>query len=131
MQVGSRFVASIEASSHVAFKNAVITSSEGDTQLSLKQLTPVRLLKNEFYRQVQAAEISGASKEILSELLGKGRSRKGMFEGNLHEGELEIGQVSSMIKNILPASEILRNIWNEFVESTGRLSSLHQQIITS
>ena len=131
VQVGSRFVASNEASSHPAFKMAVINSSEGDTQLSLKQLTPVRLLKNKFYQQVQEAENAGASKETLADLLGKGRSKKGMFEGNLEEGELEIGQVSSLVNDIIPASEILQNIWKEFIETTGKLSKLHHQITSS
>lgn len=114
VQVGSRYVASEEASSHANFKQLVIQSNEGDTQLMLKQLTPVRLLKNEFYRQVQAAENSGASKEELQQLLGRGRAKKGMFEGNLEEGELEIGQVSTLIRDILPAATITQQIWDEF-----------------
>lgn len=124
VQAGSRFVASVEASSHPAFKQAVIASEEGDTRLSLKQLTPVRLLKNEFYQQVQAAENAGASKEELAALLGRGRSKKGMFEGNLAEGELEIGQVSALLKDILPAGEIVKNIWSEF---TATINSLRME----
>lgn len=114
VQVGSRFVASLEASCHSNFKNAVINAAEGDTMLSLKALTPVRLLKNKFFQQVQQAEFNGMSKEDLEKLLGRGRAKKGMFEGNLEEGELEIGQVSSMIKTIKPAAEILHEIWAEY-----------------
>lgn len=115
VQMGSRFVASEEASSHINFKNAVIHAAEGDTQLSLKQLTPVRLLKNEFFRQVQEAELRGASKEELASLLGRARAKKGMFEGDLEQGELEIGQVSSLLGNILPAKAIVENVWKEFM----------------
>ena len=114
VQVGSRFVASLEASCHSNFKNAVINAAEGDTMLSLKALTPVRLLKNKFFEQVQQAEFNGMSKEDLEKLLGRGRAKKGMFEGNLVEGELEIGQVSSMIETIKPAAEILHEIWAEY-----------------
>jgi enoyl-[acyl-carrier protein] reductase II len=114
VQVGSRFVASEEASAHLNFKNAVINSNEGDTALTLKQLTPVRLMKNNFYQQVQAAEWQGASMEQLKELLGRARAKKGMFEGQLDEGELEIGQVSCLLKEILPAELIVRQLWNEF-----------------
>lgn len=114
VQVGSRYVASEEASSHLNFKEAVINSKEGDTKLMLKQLAPVRLLKNEFYQQVQAAEDSGAGKEELIQLLGRARAKKGMFEGDLNAGELEIGQVSALLDDILPAATITENIWNEF-----------------
>ena len=114
VQIGSRFVASVEASCHNNFKNAVIDAIEGDTMLSLKALSPVRLLKNNFYQQVQQAESICASKEQLEELLGRGRAKKGMFEGNMDDGELEIGQVSSMINNIKPAAEILNEIWMEY-----------------
>lgn len=114
VQVGSRFVASEEASSHINFKNAVINAKEGDTQLSLKKLTPVRLIRNQFFQQVQEAENSGASAETLAGLLGRGRAKLGMFEGNLEEGELEIGQVSALIKEIKPAGAIVSEIWNEY-----------------
>ena len=97
---------------------------EGDTQLSLKELTPVRLVKNKFYEQVAAAEERGASKEALETLLGHGRAKKGMFEGDLEEGELEIGQVSSSIREILPAGQILQQIWNEFLKAKVELSHL-------
>src|SRR5688500_14846438 len=116
VQVGSCFVASEEASSHSNFKNAIINAAEGDTHLSMKALTPVRLLKNKFYEQVAAAEKRGATVEELKELLSKGRAKKGMLEGNLEEGELEIGQVSALLKEILPAGEIVKNIWREFNE---------------
>ena len=114
VQVGSRFVASNEASSHQAFKKAVVHAAEGDTQLSLKQLTPVRLLKNDFYNQVHEAEQRGAGIDELKALLGRARAKKGMYEGDLTEGELEIGQVSALVKDILPAAEIVKNIWEEF-----------------
>ena len=117
VQVGSRFVASDEASAHLNFKNMVINATEGDTQLSLKKLTPVRLLKNNFFTQVQAAENSNASIDELAQLLGKGRAKRGMFEGNLEEGELEIGQVSALIKNIKPAAVIVEEIYREYEEA--------------
>lgn len=114
--MGSRFVASEEASSHIAFKNTVINSQEGDTVLTMKQLTPVRLIRNSFYEQVREAEEKGAGIEELKILLGRGRAKKGMFEGNLDEGELEIGQVSSLLDRILPAGEIVKKVWQEFME---------------
>ncbi len=114
VQIGSRFIASNEASCHINFKNAVIKSQEGDTVLSLKKLTPVRLLKNEFYDQLQLAETNGAAKEELEQLLGRGRAKKGMFEGDLKEGELEIGQVSALLDQIQPANEIVEQIWQEY-----------------
>jgi enoyl-[acyl-carrier protein] reductase II len=114
VQIGSRFVASNEASAHIIFKNKVITSTEGDTQLMLKKLTPVRLLKNKFYDLVKTAEDNSASAEELSILLGKGRAKKGMFEGDLNEGELEIGQIMALIRDIKPASEIVTEIINEY-----------------
>jgi len=117
VQVGSRFVASDEASSHDSFKNLVISSGEGDTHLSLKQLTPVRLLKNGFFNQVQEAEKKCASPEELQKLLGRGRAKLGMFEGDLDEGELEIGQVSAIIKNIMPAAEIVKDLFKEYADA--------------
>jgi enoyl-[acyl-carrier protein] reductase II len=117
VQVGSRFVASVEASSHINFKNRVIAAKEGDTHLSLKQLTPVRLMKNDFFMQVQEAEKNGASVEALEKLLGKGRAKQGMFEGKLDEGELEIGQVSALIKSIKPAAEIVYELYKEYEEA--------------
>jgi len=115
VQIGSRFVCSEESSSHLSFKKAILNAQEGDTKLSLKELTPVRLLKNKFASTVQDAELGGASKEALSTLLGRGRAKKGMFEGDMEEGELEIGQVSSMIRDIKPAKEIVEEIWSEFL----------------
>ena len=114
VQIGSRFIASEEASSHINFKNAVINSREGDTELSLKQLTPVRLLKNKFYNLVKEAEMRGATKEELVLLLGKGRSKRGMFEGDLDRGELEIGQVSILLNRIQPAAEIVEEVWRDY-----------------
>jgi enoyl-[acyl-carrier protein] reductase II len=117
VQMGSRFVASEEASSHINFKNAVINATEGDTILSMKQLTPVRLIKNKFYKQIQEAELRGASVEELGRLLGRARAKRGMFEGDLEEGELEIGQVSSVLDSILPAQEIVKKVREEFNEA--------------
>ena len=125
VQVGSRFVASEEASSHISFKEAVVNAAEGDTLLSLKNLTPVRLLKNHFFQQVQEAELRGASKEELVELLGRARAKKGMYEGDLKEGELEIGQVSALVTQILPAATIVMNMWDEFCDA------LHNPIETT
>lgn len=115
VQMGSRFVASEEASSHISFKQAVISSSEGDTQLMMKQLTPVRLLKNAFFTEVQQAELRGATVEELKTLLGRARAKKGMFEGDIEQGELEIGQVSAILDDILPAGLIVNNVWEEFM----------------
>jgi enoyl-[acyl-carrier protein] reductase II len=115
VQLGTRFVASVEASSHEKFKEAVIHAGEGDTMLMLKKLTPVRLLKNKFFEYVQKAELSGADENQLKEILGRARAKKGMFEGELDEGELEIGQVSALLDDILPAAEIVHQIWTEFI----------------
>lgn len=117
VQMGSRFVASEEASSHIKFKEAVINAAEGDTQLSIKKLTPVRLIRNKFFQQIQEAEMRGADAEELKKILGKARAKKGMFEGDLDEGELEIGQVSALINDILPAGKIVKNILTEFAEA--------------
>ncbi len=117
VQVGSRFVCSPEASSHLNFKNAVVAANEGDTALTLKELTPVRLIKNAFYKQVSDAEERCASKVELEQLLGRARAKKGMFEGDLEDGELEIGQVSSIIKDIKPAADIVTDIWHEFIST--------------
>lgn len=115
VQIGTRFVASEESSCHPLFKQAVLSAGEGDTKLMLKQLTPVRLLKNPFFEQVQTAELRGDDTNQLATLLGRGRAKKGMFEGDMEEGELEIGQVSALIKEIKPAAEIVREIWEEYV----------------
>jgi enoyl-[acyl-carrier protein] reductase II len=124
VQVGSRFVASVESSAHPAFKEAVLKAKEGDTQLTLKQLTPVRLIKNKFFHEVDQMEKRGASPEELAAHLGRGRAKKGMFEGDLEEGELEIGQVSGFINDILPAGVILQNMMNEFNEALNALKKL-------
>jgi enoyl-[acyl-carrier protein] reductase II len=117
VQIGSRFVASEEASSHINFKKAVLDAAEGDTQLSIKKLTPVRLLKNKFFQQIQEAEARGADSDELREILGRARAKAGMHEGNLEEGELEIGQVSALLNDILPAGKIVGNLWEEFKEA--------------
>lgn len=117
VQVGSRFVCSEEASSHRNFKNAVMEAGEGDTKLSLKKIVPVRLLKNQFFNVISEAEQHGASEQELKHLLGRGRAKKGMFEGDLQEGELEIGQVSTLIKSIEPAGVIVNTMWQEFNEA--------------
>lgn len=116
VQMGTRFVASLEASSHKSFKDAVIHATEGSTQLSLKKLTPVRLLKNKFFQQIDEAEKRGASEDELKTILGRARAKKGMFEGDLEEGELEIGQVSALLDDILPAGDIVKKVWKEFTE---------------
>ena len=125
VQIGSRFVASHEASAHENFKKAIVTAAEGDTKLSFKQLTPVRLLKNKFAEEVVAAELRGENTEYLKNLLGRGRAKKGMFEGDLDQGELEIGQVSGSISEIKSAAEIVNEIWNEFIEEKERISNMN------
>jgi enoyl-[acyl-carrier protein] reductase II len=114
VQVGSRFVASPEASSHPLFKQRVVDAQEGDTQLTLKELAPVRLLKNKFFNDVQAAYAKGAGPEELKTLLGRARAKKGMFEGDMEEGELEIGQVSGLIHRIVPAADIVAELLEEY-----------------
>jgi enoyl-[acyl-carrier protein] reductase II len=128
VQIGSRFVCSEEASSHISFKQAVLDAHEGSTMLSMKNVMPVRLLKNKFYEQIKAAEDDGATKEKLQQILGRGRAKKGMFEGELEEGELEIGQVSALIKNIKPAAEIVNEIWKDFIVALKHpLSNEHEK----
>lgn len=117
VQVGSRFVATPEASSHSSFKEMVINSQEGDTVLTLKELAPVRLLKNSFYTQIQTLYATNPSKEELVKLLGRARAKKGMFEGDLEEGELEIGQIAGLIHDIKPAGEIVDAMMKEFREA--------------
>lgn len=121
VQIGSRFVCTEEASSHLAFKEAVIKAAEGDTFLSMKKLTPVRLLKNNFFEEVRAAEFLGANEDELKKLLGRARAKKGMFEGDVGEGELEIGQVSAMIKNIIPAAQVVSEIWEGYQNGINEL----------
>ncbi|SIR02878.1 NAD(P)H-dependent flavin oxidoreductase [Maribacter ulvicola] len=123
VQVGSRFVASEEASNHINFKEVVINAKEGDTHLTLKELAPVRLVKNKFYNEVQKAYTNNATTEELKTLLGRGRAKKGMFLGDLEDGELEIGQVSALIHDIKPAAEIVSEIMREFKKRKAELSS--------
>jgi len=115
VQIGTRFAASLESSAHSNFKNKITQTQEGETVLTMKALTPVRLIKNKFYEQVKLAEEKGAGLDELRILLGKGRAKKGIFEGDLEEGELEIGQISAAIKEIKPASAILKEMWDEYV----------------
>jgi len=116
VQIGSRFVCTPEASSHQNFKEAILHATESDTMLSIKKVVPVRLLKNKFATAIQTAEAEGATASELQTILGRARAKKGMFEGDMEEGELEIGQVSSMIHSIKPAAEIVQEIWNDFKE---------------
>lgn len=122
VQVGSRFVASEEASSHINFKQRVVNAKEGDTQLTLKELAPVRLIKNKFYEDIQALYKTVPTTENLKKLLGKGRAKKGMFEGDLENGELEIGQISGLIHNIKPVAQIVRDMMREFEEAKNKVS---------
>ncbi|MAR39465.1 MAG: nitronate monooxygenase [Flavobacteriales bacterium] len=124
VQIGSRFVTSEESSAHINFKDEVVKAKEGDTMLSLKQLTAVRLLNNKFYQQVIEAESRGDSVEELSKLLGRSRAKRGMFEGDIDEGELEIGQVSSMIADIKPVKEIIEEIMNEFESQKSKIGNI-------
>jgi enoyl-[acyl-carrier protein] reductase II len=125
VQIGSRFVASEESSAHENFKKAVVNANEGDTILTLKEITPVRLIKNEFYKRVEEAEARCASVEELKEILGRARAKKGMFEGDLVEGELEIGQISAQIKSIKPAAEIIKEIVEEYNARLKQINSLY------
>lgn len=117
VQIGSRFVASQESSAHAAFKQAVVNAQEGDTHLTLKELAPVRLIRNKFYNDIESAYASGAKADELKILLGRARAKKGMFEGDLEEGELEIGQISGMINEILPAKAIMEQLVSDFNEA--------------
>jgi enoyl-[acyl-carrier protein] reductase II len=123
VQVGTRFAVSTESSAHENFKNRVVQSNEGETVLTLKQLAPVRLLKNRFYQKIQDAELRGASLEEMKMLLGNRRAKLGIFEGDLEEGELEIGQVSAAIDQVKPAAEILTEIWEEYTETKTKMFS--------
>lgn len=124
VQIGSRFVASIESSAHPNFKQAVVNAKEGDTILTLKKLTPVRLIKNKFALTALEYENRGASAEELQQLLGRARAKKGMFEGDTEEGELEIGQVSAIIDDIKPAAQIIREIIDEYNQVIQRMCQL-------
>jgi enoyl-[acyl-carrier protein] reductase II len=124
VQIGSRFAVSLESSAHENFKKMVVEINEGETRLTLKKLTPVRMIMNDFYKRVNEAEDLGASAVTLSEILGKGRSRIGIFEGNLSEGELEIGQVSGNLNKIQPVCEIIDEIIQEFASIKTTLNRI-------
>lgn len=123
VQIGTRFVETLEASSHENFKKVILNSPEGSTRLQLKKLVPVRLFKNKFSDIIKELEDKGAEKTILMEFLGQGRAKRGMFEGDLEEGELEIGQVCSQINSILPASRVIKEIWEEFCSIQKEITS--------
>lgn len=124
VQIGSRFVASEESSAHQAFKLAVVDAKEGDTTLTLKELAPVRLLKNKFYEKVEALYKTTPTQDQLRELLGRARAKRGMFEGDLEEGELEIGQISGLIHNIKPVAQIVNDLISEFEDAKSMVSKL-------
>ena len=124
VQVGSAFAVAEESSAHPNFKEKIVSSVEGDTKLRLKKLVPVRLLKNDFSDAVAQAEASGAGTAELAELLGRARAKIGMFEGNMEEGELEIGQVSAMLNEVKPAAQILKEMWEEFLVESERVKGL-------
>ncbi len=124
VQIGSRFAASEESSSHQAFKQAIIDTKEGDTQLTLKELAPVRLIKNKFFNEVQELYKKGPTVDEIKELLGRARAKKGMFEGDLDEGELEIGQIAGLIHDIKPTSLIVEEIISEFEEAKQKATNL-------
>jgi len=121
VQIGSRFAASEESSAHPNFKKAIIEANDGDTRLTLKQLIPVRLIKNEFYKRVEEAKLKGATKEELIKLLGRGRAKLGMFEGDTEEGEMEIGQVSCQIHSIKTVANIINNLIDKFQQTHQRM----------
>jgi enoyl-[acyl-carrier protein] reductase II len=122
-QIGTRFAISEESSAHLAFKQRVAQATEGETMLTLKKLTPVRLIKNKFYERIAEAELRGASEDELSAILGSRRSKLGIFEGNLDEGELEIGQVAGAVSHIQPAAAILKDLWNDYCDAKNRLNT--------
>jgi enoyl-[acyl-carrier protein] reductase II len=124
VQMGTRFVCSVESSGHPDFKQHVVTSNEGDTHLTLKELAPVRLMRNKFYQDVQAAYTRCASVDELKQVLGRARAKRGMFEGDLVEGELEIGQVSAAVRDVLPAGDIVRNVLSEYAAARERMVAL-------
>lgn len=128
VQIGSAFAVAEESSAHQAFKNKIISSAEGDTKLAMKKLVPVRLLKNEFADAVSQAEAEGAGRAELMELLGRARAKLGMFEGDMQNGELEIGQISAMLNEIKPAKQILEEIWMEYRSGLERFKDLHDEL---
>ncbi len=123
VQIGSLFAASGESSAHANFKREIINANDGSTHLSLKKLVPVRLIKNPFFEKVAKAESLGADKTALAELLGKGRAKKGMFEGDIIEGELEIGQVASLIKTVKPAAQIMYDLVSDFNQTVKKMGN--------
>lgn len=124
VQVGSAFAVAEESSGHPQFKEKIIHAVEGDTKLTMKKVVPVRLLKNEFADVIAEAEAEGADKDTLLRILGRARAKLGMFEGDIEQGELEIGQVSAMLNEIKPAAEVLRSIWEEFLREKARITSI-------
>ncbi len=124
VQIGTRFAASVESSGHDSFKKIITETPEGGTMLSMKKVVPVRLIKNKFFNQINEAEQKGASIDELKNILGRARAKRGMFEGDLEEGELEIGQVSAQVHEIKPAAEIVKNIWEEFLAAKKSLAEL-------
>ena len=125
VQIGSRFAISKESSAHELFKSYVVNSKDGDTILTLKELAPVRMLKNDFYKQVLALYQKGTSKEELSKLLGRGRIKKGIFEGDVQEGNLEIGQISAVIQSVESVADIIRKIINDYESAKSNLFSFN------
>ncbi|HLP51048.1 MAG TPA: nitronate monooxygenase, partial [Chitinophagales bacterium] len=124
VQIGTRFVASTESSGHQNFKDTIINMQEGDTMLSMKKVVPVRLIKNDFQKRIQEAEDRGATKAELEEILCRARAKKGMYEGDMAEGELEIGQIASFVKTIKPAGEIVQEIVQEFEAAKAEVAKL-------
>lgn len=124
VQIGTRFICTPESSAHQNFKEKVMSLQEGDTMLSMKKTVPVRLIKNEFFNQIKEAEDKGATPEELLQILGRARAKKGMHEGDMAEGELEVGQVSALVKNIKPAGEVVAEIWSEFQVAKSELEAL-------
>ena len=125
VQCGTLFAAALESSAHPVFKEQIVAAKEGATELVMKETIPVRLLKNPFYQQIKQAELAGASKEELLAILGRGRAKLGMFEGNMEEGELEIGQVAANVHASLPASQILTQLWQDFLLEKEKLCQLN------
>lgn len=126
VQIGTRFALTEESSAHFTFKDRCLRLNEGDTQLTLKQLSPTRMVKNDFYKQIEEAEARGASKEELRELLGKGRAKKGIFEGELFEGELEIGQIASSVHKLQSVDEVIKELVQDFNRALERINELHK-----
>jgi len=124
VQIGSKFAVCKESSAHENFKQSIFDSSDDSTELTLKEITPVRILKNEFYKKIKQAYINNSTKEELKAILGRGRAKKGMFEGDIIEGELEIGQISSMINRMQTAAEVIDEIISEFNTRNSNLSEI-------